>query len=183
MRALLIRHAASSGQAPDAPLSDDGEAHAERLAPWLTAAGAGPLYSSPYRRARQTVAPFSKASGQEVTALDGLRERLLSPAPCPDWLEETKRSFTDPGYALPGGEALADVRARAAAALDEIAQKGGALPTFVTHGVLTTALFGAADPSFGFDDWRALRNPDVFAVTLVGGQLTTFERLDWKDGP
>ena len=180
MKALLIRHAASTHQAPDAPLSAEGYAQAERLAPVLAARGAGPLYASPYIRAQATIAPYATASGQQVTILNDLRERLLSPVSLDDWQDHIRRSFQDPDHAPEGGESHNALRSRAGTALAQIAQSGGALPAFVTHGGLTSALFSAIDPSFGFDQWRGLRNPDVFAVTLAEGRITAYERIEME---
>lgn len=178
LKALLIRHATASHQAPEAPLTPEGVAQAAALVPWLTALGARPLYASSYTRAQATIAPFAKASGQEVTVLPGLRERRLSTADLPDWQDHIRRSFDDPSHAAAGGESHADLCRRAAKTLAQIARRGGDLPAFVTHGGMASALFNACDPAFGFDDWQGLRNPDVFAVTLDTGRITEFTRLE-----
>ncbi|MEO0544197.1 MAG: histidine phosphatase family protein [Pseudomonadota bacterium] len=179
MRALLIRHAASSGQAPDAPLSAEGFEAAERLASWLAAQKTARLFSSPYLRAQQTLARFAANVEQDVTILDDLRERLLSPTEREDWQQQICLSFDDPDHACPGGESVNDVRERAGRALAFIEEQGGPVPVFVTHGGLTSALFSAVDPAFGFDAWKSLRNPDVFAVHIAGAQITSFERIEW----
>jgi len=178
MKALLIRHASTTGQAPEAPLSPAGEAEAEALSPRLAALGAGPLYASPYRRAEATLAPYAAATSQEITLLNGLLERMLSPTPLPDWKEHLERSFTEPDHAPEGGESHTDLLARAAVELRRIEAIGGPLPCFVTHGGMTGALLNAADPGFGFAGYTRLTNPDLFAVTLEDGRITTFERLD-----
>ncbi len=180
MRALLIRHAKSAHQAPDAPLSNDGMAQARDLVDILTQLGAGPLFSSPFRRAQETIAPFATASGQKVTVLDALRERQLSTQDLPDWQDHIRRSFTNPHHAGPGGETHADLQERASNALRKIAASGEDLPAFVTHGGLTSALFNHADPAFGFEDWKALRNPDLFAVEITDGQITAFRRIEME---
>ena len=178
MKALLIRHATSSHQAPDAPLAPEGYEQAQALVRTLTGLRAGPLYTSPYRRAQETIRPYSEISGQQLVVLENLRERRLSRAPLDNFRDHIALSFDDPDHAGPGGESHRDLRARANAALGEIAARGGARPAFVTHGNFTAALFSEIDPNFGFDDWQAMRNPDVFDVTLRSGRLMDFARIE-----
>ncbi len=52
------------------------------------------------------------------------------------------------------------------AAITDIAAAGDRLPLAASHGNLISAVLRAADPAFGFEAWRALRNPDLFEVTL-----------------
>ena len=179
MKALLIRHATTSGQAPDAPLTAEGAAQAEALVPVLTALGAGPLYTSPFARAQETIAPYAAASGQTVTSLDGLRERTLTTVDeLPDWKDHIRRSFSDALHAGPGGESHTHLFIRAAQAFAEIAEVGGPLATIVTHGGLASALLNRVDPAFGFAEWESMRNPDLFEVEIIGRQITQFTRHD-----
>lgn len=176
MKALLIRHATGAGQAPDAPLTAKGAAQAANLVDVLTELDAGPLYSSPFTRAQDTLAPYAKASGQKITVLPELRERLLSPDMLSDWQEHIRRSFYISTYAAAGGESHTHVFVRAARAFRVIAAEGGKLPTIVTHGGVISALFSRADPNFGFEDWKDLRNPDVFEVEIADRRIVYFER-------
>lgn len=181
MKLLLIRHASAEGQAADAPLSDRGQAQAVALVQPLKDLGAGPLYSSPYARAKQTLEPYSKASAREITLVDGLRERRMT-APTPEYgLAHLRRCFDNPDLITPGGESLNDIRARVNMALRLITERGGPLPAVATHGGPTAALFSSMDPDFGFDDWQALRNPDLFELICEGGALIAFSRIPLKE--
>ena len=183
MKALLIRHAASSHQAPDAPLSAEGKNQAKALVAVLTVLGAGPLYSSPFRRAQETISPYAAASRQPVEILEDLRERRLSAKDLPDWKDHIARSFADPDHAAPGGESHQDLWRRAHFALARIGAKAGPLPSFVTHGGLTAALSSRLDPAFGFEDWQSLRNPDLFEITLARGEVQSFTRIELETKP
>lgn len=177
MIALLIRHAESVSQAFDAPLTDHGAQAAEALSPVLARLGAGPLYASPMARAQATLAPYAAASGLAVSVIDDLRERVLSPVPLADWQNHIRRSFADPSHAPPGGESVTALRERLGRALRQIEARGGERPTFVSHGGAISALFHAADPSFGFDAWKALSNPDLFEIEMADGLVQEFRRL------
>ena len=178
MKALMIRHAASTGQANDAPLTEEGLAGAAALAPVLQSLGAGPLYSSPYLRARQTLAPYAEAAGLSVTPLEDLRERLLSSEDLPDWQAHLRRSFFNTLYAAPGGESHTHVYVRATRALRQIEEAGGDCPTFVTHGGVIAALLSRVDGSYRFEDWQEMRTPDLFEVEIVDRRIRSFRQLD-----
>jgi 2,3-bisphosphoglycerate-dependent phosphoglycerate mutase len=176
---ILIRHCASSGQAPDAPLTDAGIQAARALADRLVPLAPDAVYSSPYRRALTTAQPFAERAGLRIVEEPRLRERVLAANPLDDWLEHIRRSYADgdhrPG---PGGETWREVEARGCAALADIAAAGHRLPLAVSHGNLISALLRAADPDFGFDDWRAMRNPDLFEIAVEAGRPCAFVRLD-----
>lgn len=177
MKAYLVRHAKSSGQPREAPLSDEGLAQAEALVPVLQALEAGPVFSSPYTRAVETLTPYAKASGQDINEIEDLRERVLSPTPLPDWKDHIRASFDDPAHAAPGGESHIDMLRRWRAALSQIAAAGGN-PVFATHGGMTAALFNSVDPNFGFDGWQGLSNPDLYALDLDGPTVKSFVKME-----
>jgi 2,3-bisphosphoglycerate-dependent phosphoglycerate mutase len=178
-RLILIRHCESTGQQPDGALSAAGEQQALALVDRLLALDPDAIYASTYRRAVATVQPFADRAGLPVRQDARLRERELSPEPLEDWLDHIRRSYDDFDHrAAPGGETLREVQARGCAALAEIAAAGHRLPVVASHGNMISSILRAASPTFGFDDWRALRNPDLFEVTVQDGWPRAFTRLD-----
>lgn len=177
MQVLLIRHCASTGQAPDAALSEAGERQAFDLAHELAGLGIDALVSSPYERARATIRPLAIKLELPVALDERLRERVLSAQPLDDWMDHLRRSFAEPDYAAPGGESMAQAAKRGLAALADAAGTGAALPALVSHGNLIAAILKAADSAFGFEHWRAMRNPDIFRVTTRNGAPLGYERL------
>jgi 2,3-bisphosphoglycerate-dependent phosphoglycerate mutase len=175
---ILIRHCASLGQEPAAELSLSGVEAAAELAETLLSVSPDAVYSSPYRRAVATVAPFAERAGLPILLDDRLKERVLAERDLDDWLDHVRRSFDDWKHAAPGGESLAVVRDRALAALTEIAAAGHRLPIVASHGNLISAVLRASDPSFGFDQWRSLRNPELFELSFRQASLTSWRRLD-----
>jgi 2,3-bisphosphoglycerate-dependent phosphoglycerate mutase len=108
-----------------------------------------------------------------------LRERELSLQPLDDWLDHIRRSYDDIDHrAGPGGESLRDAQTRALAALADIAAAQHRLPLVASHGNLISAILRAADPGFGFDGWRDLRNPDLFELSLAEGLPVAFARVE-----
>lgn len=135
------------------------------------------MVSSPYLRARNTVTPFATSNGVAVEIHDDLYERVLSLEPLPDWLAHVRRSFEDFGYAVGGGESLNATCDRALGALRDVLALGHGLPAVVTHGNLIASILGRVDPAFGFEEWRTMKNPDLFVLTFEAGSPAAFTRI------
>ncbi len=135
--------------AQDVPLSPLGhrqaEALADRLADWPIAH----VYASPLERARRTADIVVAALGAPLTILDDLRELSLG-----EWegrtVDEVRTLPGDPyaqwvrdpvAMAPPGGEALAEVQARALRAVGRIAAAHGPgeAVLVVSHGGVISA--------------------------------------------
>jgi broad specificity phosphatase PhoE len=154
---LLIRHADTEHKSRlrgwyDPPLSRQGRIEAEmlrqRLAAWNRPVA---IYSSPLRRAAETVAPLAEAFGLDLKLLELLREidcgamdgRELTEiqARHPD-LWERNSAHDDDHFRWPGGESYAEFRARALAAMRSLAaaHPGGRVWAGTHTGVITQAV-------------------------------------------
>ena len=104
----FVRHAQSlplpKQPEPDWRLSPLGAEQAERLVPILRGLRIQRLYCSPFRRCRDTLAPFARASGIEIVPHPGLRERSIAQQWQSDFREFWRRSWEDFSYKLDGGE-------------------------------------------------------------------------------
>jgi 2,3-bisphosphoglycerate-dependent phosphoglycerate mutase len=178
-RALLVRHCASLGPAPDDPLSATGRAQAVALAAWLEGRGVDHLLSSPHLRARQSIQPFAPRHGLAVGVDDRLAERVLSVENADRWREEIRASFADPDRVLPGAESARAALARGLAVLDAALGGPHRLVALVTHGQLMSLVLHAIDPAFGYAGWLSLSNPDVYSIDGPPGGPYTAKRL-WR---
>jgi 2,3-bisphosphoglycerate-dependent phosphoglycerate mutase len=161
---LLVRHCASSGQEPGAPLTDEGLRQAERLADALAAEPVDHVVSSPYRRALDTVAPLAARRGLTIAIDPRLAERRMSAEPIAHWRDMVRRSFDEPELRAPGGESARETLDRGRAALAAVLASGRRLPVVVSHGQLLALLLNELQPGFGYAGWASLRNPDAFRV-------------------
>jgi 2,3-bisphosphoglycerate-dependent phosphoglycerate mutase len=172
---LLVRHCQTTGQGPEDPLTELGHAQAEQLADFLEQCGPiDALYSSPYRRATQSIVPFAARRGLAVTLDDRLAERTIAPTPLPNWRELVQLAFEDPDHGVSGGETGRQVLERGWAALREVQSRGHTLAVVVGHGHHLGLLLHSLDPSFGFAGHAAMTNPDVYRL-----EGSTFTRL-WR---
>ena len=169
MKIYLLRHCATAGQEPDAPLTPQGEEQAERLADFLADKGIDAIATSPYLRARESIAPFARRRGLAVRIDQRLAERVLSVQSLPDWQEALRRTFEDADLSFPGGETSRAATARGLDALHKLEESGCATAAAVTHGNLMALLLRSFDPEFGYAEWRALRNPDCYVIETGEG--------------
>jgi 2,3-bisphosphoglycerate-dependent phosphoglycerate mutase len=175
----LVRHAESQPSAdvpePAWPLSARGQAQAQALVPAMRELGAAAIYSSPYLRAAQTVAPLAAALGKEVLVVDALRERRLGRLESgADHRAMVERCWADAGFTPRGGESNAACARRVTQAISELAVRHrGETIALASHGNALAIYLATIDPGFGFEQWRSMRNPDLFRVEYEG------ERAMW----
>lgn len=163
----LVRHCAAAGQEPEAALTAAGREQAERLAAWFDPLPLARLVSSPFQRARDSVAPLGHRRGIAVQVDDRLAERVLAAGPLEDWRGALRESFAQPQRTWPGGESGATALSRGRAALSDAAMGEGAV-ALVSHGNLLSLLLEATGLGDGFAIWEGLSNPDVFRLDPNG---------------
>jgi 2,3-bisphosphoglycerate-dependent phosphoglycerate mutase len=165
------------GPAPDASLTERGLAQAEALADFLAAHPIDRVVSSPYLRARQTIAPFAARARLAVGIDERLRERGVVHDAGGGWREVVRASFGDLDHPAPGWEPARAAQARGLAAIDFDLRVGHGLTALATHGQLMSLVLHSIDPAFGFDGWQALSNPDVYLVERTPSGAHAFRRL------
>ena len=169
MRVLLIRHAESQPdpKLPESerPLSPPGHLQAEGLVRPLEEHGVEVLYSSPFRRAIDTIKPFARAAGLPISIKTSLRERKLTSGFHPGWKQLIRKAWDDLEFKLPGGESGRECQARMRARVDSLAvQNPGRTIVVASHGNAIALYLNSLDNTFGWEAWAAMKNPDVFCV-------------------
>jgi probable phosphoglycerate mutase len=141
---LLVRHGQSEwnaagrmqGQTPHVPLTGLGHRQAAAAARDLVRLRPGALVSSDLLRAVQTAEHCARATGLPVTTTAALREQaygVLEGRPSRELWDVV--DWTDPRWAAEGGESLAQLHARVAGYLADLARRPPAeVVALVTHG-------------------------------------------------
>ncbi|MGH3010866.1 MAG: histidine phosphatase family protein [Gaiellaceae bacterium] len=186
MRLLLVRHAdtdtAMRGRCYgrlDVPLSPEGQRQARELAAALGSVSLAAVYSSPLARALDTATAIAAPHGlAPVTAnelreidfgeLEGLRYEEVEttrPALFREWMA------TPESVRFPGGEALADLRARVLPTVAEIRDRHeGQTAALVAHGGVIRVVLADA---LGLADGALFR---------LGQSVGGLSVVDWVDG-
>jgi probable phosphoglycerate mutase len=137
----------------DSPLTALGLQQARQLARRLKGVSFAALYSSDLGRAHQTARCIADATGHEIVADSGLRERSFGIFEGLTNHEIEKRypdlyapfAKRDPHFAMPEGESAAQFRARCVSTLERIVQDhAGETLVAVTHGLVLDALYRTA---------------------------------------
>jgi 2,3-bisphosphoglycerate-dependent phosphoglycerate mutase len=179
----VIRHCKALGQEPNAPLSSDGAQAALTLAQQLKSYPIDRIISSPFLRAIDTIKPYAEQSGIPIETDARLAERTLTDQAMDDWMSALELSFDDLDRRWPGGETSREAMQRAQSLIAELAEQTGEQIVLVSHGNLISLLLKIYQPRIGFSEWQALKNPDIFRLTLHFasdaplGRLHEFEHL------
>ena len=176
---ILVRHCRATGQEPHAPLTDTGRQQSQFLYTFLSVYPIDRITTSQYLRAQQSIQPFATISDLPIHVDPRLNERILSAEPIENWQEVIRDSFDDHDLRAPGGESAREVLGRAWAVLDEILAENYRLPIVVTHGNLMALVLHSLDPSFGFERWKSLSNPDVYLLQHHQSSELTHQRI-WQ---
>ncbi|WP_053216264.1 histidine phosphatase family protein [Guptibacillus hwajinpoensis] len=174
----LIRHCSAEGQEPEASLTKDGRYQAVMLANTLRTVPFDKLYSSPFRRAKQSIEPLALALDKSITIDDRLSERILTSEPIDSWLEELEKTFNDTSYKLDGGETSEEATARGLRALEEAIHHTKEYALMMTHGNLLTLLLRHYESSFGFDTWKSLTNPAIYCLTFDDNSYQSMKHIN-----
>ncbi|MDF2722065.1 MAG: Phosphoglycerate mutase [Paenibacillus sp.] len=176
----VVRHCKAEGQAPDAPLTADGVKAANRLQSFFADKPLDAVISSPYERAYRSIAPLAHSRGLSIRVDERLKERVLSGDSSPDWRDRLRKTYDDLDICYEGGESSREAMKRAVGVVEECLQSGCSHMLLVSHGNLISLLLRHFDPLFGYKEWEALTNPDVYELCISDGAATV--RRIWSEG-
>lgn len=165
----FLRHAESEPDPdvpePDWPLSPQGRKQAQALIQTLKALGIDRVYSSPYRRALHTVAPFVRHQNVTIRTDTRLRERTLTSKWLDNHEQAVRETWIDFDMSHPGGESSASCQRRMCRVVGELSRRHeGQTLLISSHGNAIGLYLNSLDARFGFKNWRTMRNPDLFRV-------------------
>ncbi|WP_315795457.1 histidine phosphatase family protein [Paenibacillus sp. BIC5C1] len=183
----FVRHAESEyieGQERERSLTEQGKRDAASVAGLLHREQIRLFYSSPYRRAVDTIQGLAEVSEGIVVTEEDLRERELSgPEVKHEHFREAKqRLYNNPAFAYSGGESGEVAGARAIAVIQRILDRHpGQKIVIGTHGDIMTLIFNYYDPSYGYDFWANTTMPDIYKLEFDRDvRLVQVTRL-WDD--
>ena len=177
---FLVRHAHSEFSRDEArSLSRQGAAAAQLLAARMSTQPITAIYSSPSRRAVETVARLAADLGLEIIMEEHLREREVPVVPLPEFEQMIEQAWQSPGIGPLGGESNVDAQTRGMDVLHKIVARHPRQHIVVsTHGNLLALILNGLDEAYGYEFWRRLSFPDVYRLTFDSGKLSTVAR-DW----
>ena len=166
----FVRHAEPNYRNHDdaaRELSPRGQEDCRLVTEFLLDKGVSVVFSSPYRRALDTMRPFACAARLPIQHVADFRERRVDDKWIDDFDDFCRRQWADFEYRLPGGESLREVQQRNVAALQEVLLRyenqriaiGG-------HGTAIASVLNHYDPSFGHAQFEHIRRLTPWIVRL-----------------
>lgn len=175
----LVRHASANGQPVEAPLTEQGRKQALALVDFFKHKEVDIIYSSPFKRALDTIKPLSDSKKINIVEDSRLGERILSTVSFEDWRDKLKQSFDDFDLVFEGGESHSAGMERAKFMLEDVLCSRDENILLVSHGNMTTLLMRYFNESFGYDCLMEMTNPDVFEI-VVSDEKAILKRI-WDD--
>ncbi|MGH9384472.1 MAG: histidine phosphatase family protein [Vicinamibacterales bacterium] len=177
----LIRHAyADWTPSDDRPLSAQGQAAAVALAERFDSRSIASIFSSPSRRALDTVAPLAARRQLPPSVLHDLRERELTLPAGLTFEQAVARTWTEPESALPASESNRVAQKRGLSAVKGILAAHPSEDVAIsTHGNLLALIVNGFDGRFGYEFWQELTFPDAYAARFNGDTLVDLQRI-WE---
>jgi 2,3-bisphosphoglycerate-dependent phosphoglycerate mutase len=178
----FVRHAHST-YTPDElkrPLSEKGQADAERITQILKKENIDYVISSPYKRAIQTVEGVTDFTGKEVIIESDFKERILSEVPVENFDIAITKVWEEPAFSFEGGESNSIAQKRGVEATLKVLERYEGKNIVVgTHGNLMVLIMNYFDKKYGFSFWKELNMPDIYKLTFDRTSLKEVMRI-WK---
>ncbi|MCL1843796.1 MAG: histidine phosphatase family protein [Defluviitaleaceae bacterium] len=157
----FVRHAEPDFNVHDdysRPLTAKGEKDCALVTGFLREKDIFAVLSSPFKRAKDTVAPFAKSVGLSIREIEDFRERKVADEWIRPFREFTEKQWADFSYKLPGGESLSEVQGRNIAALEQVLHEyRGKSIVIGTHGTALSTIIHHFDDTYGFEGFSAMK--------------------------
>ncbi len=178
----FVRHAHAYWTPDESrPLSANGQKDAQRVADILEKFPISMIFSSPYKRAFQTVIPLSEQFIIPIDVISNLRERTLCKGKIDKFLEAVEMTWRDFEFSHPGGESNNAAQHRGVSFIHKLEQKfRDEHIVLATHGNLMALTMQFFDTSIDFSFWESLSMPDIYVLEVDADKQAHILRL-WEN--
>ena len=180
----FIRHAEPDISVHDdfsRPLTPKGAKDCELVTKFLKNKNIQVALSSPYKRALDTILPFTKEAELEIEMVENFKERHVSNGWIKDFKAFSMRQWADFSYKLEGGESLLEVQKRSMKALKKaLAQHSGKNIVVATHGTALSTIIHYYENTYGYADFQSIAGvfPWVVVMTFDEQNGVKIEKID-----
>lgn len=139
------------------------------------------VFSSPYRRARETVAAFADGKGLPIRLIDDFRERRIADCWIEDFQTFSRNQWEDFDYRLADGESLREVQNRNIRALHAlIREHEGETMVVGSHGTALSTVIHYYKPDFGYADFHRIRKlmPWIVKFEFENGECVSVQEYN-----
>ena len=180
----FVRHATSNFNNHDdltRELTAQGLKDRELVTAFLRDKGIDAIFSSPYKRAVDTIKEFADDRKMEIVFISDFRERKVGGS----WIENfdsfCKEQWEDFDFKLSEGESLREVQKRNIRALDQLLETYADKNIAVgSHGTALCTIINYFDPSFGYNEFEQIKNlmPWIVKFSFEGNKCLEIEKIN-----
>lgn len=140
------------------PLTKEGLKECKKVTEALIDKSIHKVYSSPYKRAIDTVKDLAENLSLGIETKEDFRERAVTNGWIEDFKEYSKTQWRDFSYKLPEGESLGEVQIRNINTLNKLLiDNEGKNIVIGTHGTALSTIINFYNKNFGYEDfWRII---------------------------
>jgi len=166
----FIRHAKPDISVKDdmtRPLSLEGIEKSKELINTFKEIKIDHIYSSPFKRAIQTIEPIAKEKNIKIEIIDDFRERKMSNEWIENYEEYSKKQWDDFSYKLADGESLNEVQKRNIKEMEKILLKNiGKTILIGTHGTALSTIINYYDGTFLYNNFLEMVNITPYIIKM-----------------
>lgn len=182
----FVRHAQSDNSVSDGmirPLTEKGMYDRTLVTAFLSDKQIDAAFSSPFKRAVDTIADFTEKNGLPIEIVDDFKEHQTISDTYADcaYFPFIERYWADMEYKVAGDESLADVQRRNIGALQVILAKHKDKNIIIgTHGIALSTILNYYDHSYSYENFLAMVKikPWIVKMEFKGDACVHIEYID-----
>ncbi|CEK34966.1 phosphoglycerate mutase [[Clostridium] sordellii] len=166
----FVRHAKPDFSVHDdltRPLTDKGIIDSKNICEFLKEKSINKIYSSPYKRAIDTIKELAQNLNIKIEVVDDFRERKISNIWIEDFNKFSKSQWENFEYKLNDGESLNEVQSRNIKALHKILNENSNQNIVIgTHGTALSTIINYYDKTFDYLSFTKIKDVMPFIVCM-----------------
>lgn len=182
-KVYFVRHAKPDFSIKDdllRPLTEEAMETSKKVTEFLADKDIKRVYSSPYKRAIDTIRNFAESTNLNIDIIDDFRERKVDDVWIEDFNKFAKQQWLDFNYKLSNGECLHEVQNRSIRALMQIlAQNEEHNIVIGSHGTTLSTIINYFNREFGYTDFERIKDlmPFIVCFTFEGEAIINIEEF------
>lgn len=185
-KVYFVRHAKPDFSIKDdltRPLSKEGINDCRKIIELLSDKGVTKAFSSPYKRAIDTIKDFTEGLNLKINIIEDFRERKVDNIWIEDFNKFAKEQWNDFNYKLSEGESLDEVRERNINALMHILKENKDENIVIaSHGTALSTIINHYNKKFDYTEFERIKDlmPFIVCFTFDGQAIINIEEFSIK---
>lgn len=180
----FVRHAEPDYSIHDdriRPLTEKGMIDRQLVTQFLQTQGIEHVYSSPFKRAIDTIKDYADKNNLTIKYIEDFKERKIDSVWIEDYKAFSKNQWDNFNYKFNDGECLKEVQDRNIKALNELLIKHKNNKIAIgSHGTALCTIINYYDPSFGYKQFESVKilMPWIVKFTFEGQVCNNIEMIN-----